>query len=127
MLAICLALTFFIKQNQGDTNRVWINVGNIKGETGASGRSVNVYKDTSHGQIIFVGEDTEAIIYLSEIKGAKGDTGPAGPVNMTSTLDTTDTTNAVTNSAIATAIEDVVDQIGTITSAQQSNLTLLGS
>ena len=34
----------------------WINVGNLKGETGASGRSVNVYKDTSHGQIIFVGE-----------------------------------------------------------------------
>lgn len=108
----------------------WINVGNIKGETGASGRSVNVYKDTAHGQIIFVGEDTEVIIYLSEIKGTKGDTGatgPAGPVNMTSTLDTSDTTNAVTNSAIATAIEDVVDQIGTITSAQQSNLTLLGS
>ena len=111
----------------------WVNVGNIKGETGADGRSVNVYKDTSHGQIIFVGDDTEAVIYLSEIKGAKGDTGatgatgPAGPVNMTSTLDTTDTTNAVTNSAIATAIEDVTDQIGTITSAQQSNLSLLGS
>lgn len=108
----------------------WVNVGNIKGETGADGTSVNVYKDTAHGQIIFVGDDTEAVIYLSEIKGAKGDTGatgPAGPVNMTSTLDTTDTTNAVTNSAIATAIEDVTDQIGTITSAQQSNLTLLGS
>ena len=101
----------------------WVNVGNIKGETGADGRSVNVYKDTSHGQIIFVGDDTEAVIYLSEI----GATGPAGPVNMTSTLDTTDTTNAVTNSAIATTIEDVTDQIGTITSAQQSNLTLLGS
>lgn len=105
----------------------WINVGNIKGETGASGRSVNVYKDTSHGQIIFVGEDTEAIIYLSEIKGAKGDTGPAGPVNMTSTLDTSDTTNAVTNSAIATEIESIQTAIGNITSAQQSNLTLLGS
>ena len=105
----------------------WVNVGNIKDETGAEGRSVNVYKDTSHGQIIFVGDDTEAIIYLSEIKGDTGATGPAGPVNMTSTLDTTDTTNAVTNSAIATAIEDVTDQIGTITSVQQSNLTLLGS
>ena len=105
----------------------WVNVGNIKGETGAEGRSVNVYKDTSHGQIIFVGDDTEAVIYLSEIKGDTGATGPAGPVNMTSTLDTTDTTNAVTNSAIATAIEDVTDQIGTITSVQQSNLTLLGS
>ena len=105
----------------------WINVGNIKGETGANGRSVNVYKDTSHGQIIFVGEDTQAIIYLSEIKGAKGDTGPAGPVNLTSTLDTTDTTNAVTNSAIATEIESIQTAIGNITSAQQSNLTLLGS
>ena len=105
----------------------WVNVGNIKGETGANGTSVNVYKDTAHGQIIFVGDDTEAVIYLSEIKGDTGATGPAGPVNMTSTLDTTDTTNAVTNSAIATAIEDVTDQIGTITSAQQSNLTLLGS
>ena len=105
----------------------WINVGNIKGETGASGRSVNVYKDTSHGQIIFVGEDTQAIIYFSEIKGAKGDTGPAGPVNMTSTLDTSDTTNAVTNSAIATEIESIQTAIGNITSAQQSNLTLLGS
>ena len=105
----------------------WINVGNIKGETGASGRSVNVYKETSHGQIIFVGEDTQAIIYLTEIKGAKGDTGPAGPVNMTSTLDTSDTTNAVTNSAIATEIESIQTAIGNITSAQQSNLTLLGS
>ena len=105
----------------------WVNVGNIKGETGADGTSVNVYKDTAHGQIIFVGDDTEATIYLSEIKGAKGDTGatgPAGPVNMTST---TDTTNAVTNSAIATAIEDVTDQIGAITSAQTANLNLLGS
>ena len=105
----------------------WVNVGNIKGETGADGRSVNVYKDTAHGQIIFVGDDTEATIYLSEIKGDTGSTGPAGPVNMTSTLDTTDTTNAVTNSAIATAIEDVTDQIGTITSAQTANLNLLGS
>ncbi|MBO6275661.1 MAG: hypothetical protein J6M91_09055 [Methanobrevibacter sp.] len=57
----------------------------------------------------------------------KGDTGATGPVNLVSTLNTSDTTNAVTNSAIATAIEDVTDQIGTITSVQQSNLTLLGS
>ena len=34
-----------------------------KGETGADGTSVNVYKDTAHGQIIFVGDDTEATIY----------------------------------------------------------------
>lgn len=57
----------------------------------------------------------------------KGDTGATGPVNLTSTLDTTDTRNAVTNSAISTAIEDIANQIGTITSVQQSNLTLLGS
>lgn len=57
----------------------------------------------------------------------KGDTGATGPVNLVSTLNTTDTTNAVTNSAIATAIENVTNQIGTITSVQQSNLTLLGS
>ena len=57
----------------------------------------------------------------------KGDTGATGPVNLTSTLDATDTRNAVTNSAIATAIEDIANQIGTITSVQQSNLTLLGS
>ena len=57
----------------------------------------------------------------------KVDTGATGPVNLTSTLDTTDTRNAVTNSAIATAIEDIANQIGTITSVQQSNLTLLGS
>ncbi len=54
----------------------------------------------------------------------KGDTGP---VNLVSTLDTTDTTNAVINSAIALAIEDISNQIGTITSAQNANLTLLGS
>lgn len=54
----------------------------------------------------------------------KGDTGP---VNLVSTLDTSDTANAVTNSAIATAIENLSDQIGTITSTQTANLTLLGS
>lgn len=59
--------------------------------------------------------------------GSTGATGPAGPVNLVSTLNTTDTTNAVTNSAIATAIQDVSNQIGTITSVQQSNLTILGS
>ena len=59
--------------------------------------------------------------------GSTGSTGPAGPVNLVSTLDTADTTNAVTNSAIATAIEDVNNQIGAITSAQTANLNLLGS
>lgn len=108
----------------------WVNVGNIKGDTGdtgSEGAGVNVYKDSAHGQIIFVGDESEAVIYFSEIRGATGATGPAGPVNMVSTLDTTDTINAVTNSAIASAIEDVTDQIGTITAAQTANLTLLGS
>ena len=114
----------------------WVNVGSIKGDTGATGdtgsqgRGVNVYKDSAHGQIMFVGEETEAIIFFSEIRGATGATGatgPAGPVNLTSTLDTSDTTNAVINSAIATAIENINNQIGTITAAQNANLTLLGS
>lgn len=57
----------------------------------------------------------------------KGDTGATSPVNLVNSLNTSDTTNAVTNSAIATAIEDVTNQIGTITSVQSANLTLLGS
>ena len=57
----------------------------------------------------------------------KGDTGDTGPVNLVSALNTSDTTNAVTNSAIATAIQDVTNQIGTITASQSANLTLLGS
>ena len=111
----------------------WINVGNLKGDTGdtgANGSNVTITKDTAHGFIYFGSGESQVFLYLSEIKGPKGDTGatgPAGPVNMVSTLDTTDTTNTVTNNAIATAIEDVVDQIGTITSAQSANLTLLGS
>ena len=105
----------------------WINVGTIKGDTGdtgASGSSPYINVDRAHGFIVFGSGDREQFFYFSDLKGPKGDTCP---VNLVSTLDTIDTTNAVTNSAIATAIEDVVDQIGTITSAQQSNLTLLGS
>lgn len=111
----------------------WVKVGNIKGDTGATGSdggSAYITLDSAHG-IIYLGDaNHEYQISLSSLKGAKGDTGatgPAGPVNMTSTLDTTDTTNAVTNSAIATAIQNVNNQIGTITQAQQNNLTLLGS
>ena len=85
----------------------WVNVGIIKGDTGNTG-ATGATGDTG-------------------ATGATGATGPAGPVNMVSTLDTTDTTNAVTNSAIATAIEDISDQIGTITAAQTANLNLLGS
>ena len=57
----------------------------------------------------------------------KGDTGATGPVNVTSTLDTGDNVNVVVNSAVATAIQNVSNQIGTITAAQNANLTLLGS
>ena len=86
--------------------------------------------DSAHGIIYLGDQDHDYTISLSSLKGPKGETGatgPAGPVNLVSTLDTTDTTNAVTNSAIATAIENISNQIGTITAAQNANLTLLGS
>ena len=114
----------------------WVNVGRIKGDTGdtgstgSSGGSAYITLDSAHGLIYLGDEDHEYTITLASLKGAKGDTGatgPAGPVNLVSTLDTTDTTNAVTNGAIATAIQNVTNQIGTITSAQTANLTLLGS
>lgn len=59
--------------------------------------------------------------------GQKGDTGDTGPVNLASSLDTTDTTNAIKNAPVAIAIENIQTAIGTITSAQTSNLNLLGS
>jgi len=114
----------------------WVNVGSIKGDTGNTGSdgiSAYITVDRAHGFIVLGDEDSEQIVYFSDLKGDTGDTGatgatgPAGPVNLVSTLDTTDTTNAVTNSAIATAIEDIEDDIGTITQAQNANLTLLGS
>ena len=108
----------------------WVNVGNIKGDTGATGAnggSAYIRLDSTHGVIYLGDQDYDYTISLSSLKGPKGDTGPAGPVNLVSTLDTADTTNAVTNSAIATAIESITNQIGTITAAQEANLTLLGS
>ena len=105
----------------------WVNVGNIKGDTGASGGSAYIRLDSAHGIIYLGDQDYSYTIALSSLKGPKGDTGPAGPVNLVSTLDAADTTNAVTNSAIATAIENITNQIGTITAAQEANLTLLGS
>ena len=111
----------------------WVNVGNIKGDTGETGDdgfSPYITVDRAHGFIVFGDEDSEQTVYFSDLKGPKGDTGatgPAGPVNVTSTLDTTDNTNVVVNSAIAIAIQNVNNQIGTITQAQQNNLTLLGS
>ncbi len=111
----------------------WVNVGSIKGdtgETGSAGGSAYITLDSAHG-IIYLGDDNhDYTITLASLKGATGDTGatgPAGPVNMVSTLDTTDTTNAVTNSAIANEFESIETDIGTITSAQSANLTLLGS
>ena len=108
----------------------WVNVGNIKGDTGATGAnggSAYIRLDSTHGVIYLGDQDYDYTISLSSLKGPKGDTGPAGPVNLVSTLDTADTANAVTNSAIATAIENISNQIGTITAAQEANLTLLGS
>ena len=105
----------------------WVNVGNIKGDTGASGGSAFIRLDSAHGIIYLGDQDYSYTIALSSLKGPKGDTGPAGPVNLVSTLDTVDTANAVTNSTIATAIESITNQIGTITAAQEANLTLLGS
>ena len=108
----------------------WVNVGNIKGDTGATGAnggSAYIRLDSTHGVIYLGDQDYSYTIPLSSLKGPKGDTGPAGPVNLVSTLDTADTTNAVTNSTIATAIESITNQIGTITAAQEANLTLLGS
>ena len=108
----------------------WVNVGNIKGDTGATGAnggSAYIRLDSTHGVIYLGDQDYSYTIPLSSLKGPKGDTGPAGPVNLVSTLDTADTTNAVTNSTIATAIENITNQIGTITAAQEANLTLLGS
>ena len=114
----------------------WVNVGYIKGDTGDEGFSPYISVDRAHGFIVFGDEDSEQIVYFSDLKGPKGDTGatgatgatgPAGPVNMTSTLDTSDNTNAVVNSAIASEFQGLQTAIGNITSAQQSNLTLLGS
>lgn len=98
-----------------------------KGDTGDDGESISVYKDTAHRQIIFEGKTTSAIIYFDEIKGPKGDTGDTGPVNLAGSLDTTDNTNAIKNAPVATAIQNLQSSIGAITSAQQSNLNLLGS
>lgn len=127
------------------------------GDTGEDGESVEVYKDSAHRQIMFIGENTTVYLNYDDITGpkgdtgntgatgatgatgetgpkgdtgdtgAKGDTGATGPVNLASSLDTTDTTNAIKNAPVALAIQDLQTNIGTITSAQTSNLNLLGS
>ena len=143
------------KGDTGDTGATG-NTG-AKGDTGDDGESIDVYKDNAHRQIIFSGANTEATIYFDEITGPKGDTGntgatgetgakgdtgdtgakgdtgdtgatgATGPVNLASSLDTTDTTNAIKNAPVATAIQGLQTDIGTITSAQSNNLNLLGS
>lgn len=51
------------------------------------------------------------------IRGAKGDTGnigatgATGPVNLASTLDTSDNTNAIKNAPVATAIQNINNQM----------------
>ena len=119
-----------------------------KGNTGEEGESIWVYNDTAHRNITFEGKDSSATIYYSDITGPKGDTGQkgdtgdagpkgdtgdtgatgdTGPVNLAGSLDTSDNTNAIKNAPVATAIQNLQTSIGTITSAQQSNLNLLGS
>lgn len=113
-----------------------------KGNTGEEGESIWVYNDTTHRNITFEGKDSSATIYYSDITGPKGDTGDTGPkgdtgdtgatgdtgpVNLAGSLDTSDNTNAIKNAPVATAIQNLQTSIGTITSAQQSNLNLLGS
>ena len=143
------------KGDTGDTGATGDS--GAKGDTGDDGESIDVYKDNAHRQIIFSGANTSATIYFDEITGPKGDTGntgatgatgpkgdtgdtgakgdtgdtgatgATGPVNLASSLDTTDTTNAIKNAPVATAIQGLQTDIGTITSTQSSNLNLLGS
>ena len=143
------------KGDTGDTGATG-NTG-AKGDTGDDGESIDVYKDNAHRQIMFIGGSTSATIDFDDITGPKGDTGATGatgetgakgdtgdtgakgdtgdtgatgatgPVNLASSLDTTDTTNAIKNAPVATAIQGLQTDIGTITSAQSSNLNLLGS
>ena len=110
-----------------------------KGNTGEEGESIWVYNDTAHRNITFEGKDSSATIYYSDITGPKGDTGDTGPkgdtgatgdtgpVNLAGSLDTSDNTNAIKNAPVATAIQNINNQIGTITAAQTANLNLLGS
>lgn len=87
-----------------------------KGDTGATGQKGDTGDTGSKG-------DTGA----TGPKGDTGDTGATGPVNLASTLDTTDNTNAIKNAPVATAIQNLQNSIGAITSAQTANLNLLGS
>ncbi|MCF0227153.1 MAG: hypothetical protein HUK28_07620 [Methanobrevibacter sp.] len=61
-----------------------------------------------------------------KVGNLKGDTGATGPVVVDQTLNKT-STNAIQNSPVATAIENLQNDIGTITVVQNENLNLLGS
>ena len=61
-----------------------------------------------------------------KVGNLKGDTGATGPVVVDQTLNK-NSTNAIQNSPVATAIENLQNDIGTITVVQNENLNLLGS
>ena len=115
-----------IKGPKGDTGQ--------KGDTGATGATGDTGIKGDTGPKGDAGDTG-----TSGIKGDTGDTGPqgpkgdtgatgdTGPVNLAGSLDTTDNTNAIKNAPVATAIQNINDQIGTITAAQTANLNLLGS
>ena len=102
------------KGDTGDTG--------FKGDTGATGATGATGETGPKGDT----GDTGAKGDTGDT-GATGATGATGPVNLASSLDTTDTTNAIKNAPVATAIQGLQTDIGTITSAQSSNLNLLGS
>ena len=122
------AIIYFdeIKGPKGDTGQ--------KGDTGATGATGDTGIKGDTGPKGDTGDTG-----TSGIKGDTGDTGPqgpkgdtgatgdTGPVNLAGSLDATDNTNAIKNAPVATAIQNLQSSIGAITSAQQSNLNLLGS
>ncbi|WP_067040500.1 collagen-like protein [Methanobrevibacter sp. YE315] len=139
----------------GESTSIYLSYDDItgpKGDTGSTGSTGATGETGAKGDTGATGEtgakgDTGATGATGEKgdtgdTGAKGDTGATGPkgdtgdtgatgatgpVNLASTLDTTDTTNAIKNAPVATAIQNLQTSIGTITTAQQNNLNLLGS
>ena len=93
-----------------------------KGDTGATGQKGDTGDTGPKGDTGATGQKGD-----TGSKGDTGDTGATGPVNLATTLDTTDNTNAIKNAPVATAIQNLQNSIGAITSAQTANLNLLGS
>lgn len=59
----------------------WVNVGRIKGDTGATGSdgdSAYIILDSAHGIIYLDDANHDYQISLSSLKGPKGDTGATG-------------------------------------------------